>query len=40
MVHCIIRLAVAEDDMPGFKKKIPENDDIWSIVNFMRTMKQ
>lgn len=27
------------DDMPGFRKKIPEDDDIWSIVNFMRTMK-
>ena len=28
------------DDMPGFKKKIPENDDIWSLVNFMRTFKK
>ena len=27
-------------DMPGFKKKIPENDDIWSLVNYMRTMKK
>ena len=28
------------DDMPGFKKKIPENDDIWSLVNYMRTFKK
>ena len=28
------------DDMPSFKKKIPDQDDIWSIVNFMRTLKK
>ncbi len=27
------------EDMPSFKKKIPEQDDIWSIINFMRTLK-
>lgn len=27
------------DDMPSFKKKIPDDDDIWSIVNYIRTMK-
>lgn len=26
-------------DMPSFKKKIPEPDDIWAIVNYMRTLK-
>lgn len=26
-------------DMPSFKKKIPDADDIWSIVNYMRTLK-
>lgn len=26
-------------DMPSFKKKIPEQDDIWAVVNYMRTMK-
>ena len=34
------KTSVGRDDMPGFKKKIPENDDIWSIVNFVRTMKK
>jgi len=28
------------DDMPKFKQKIPDADDIWSIVNFMRTLKK
>jgi mono/diheme cytochrome c family protein len=28
------------DDMPAFKKKIPDADDIWAIVNFMRTLKK
>jgi mono/diheme cytochrome c family protein len=26
-------------DMPSFKKKIPEADEIWAIVNYMRTLK-
>lgn len=33
------KIAKGRDDMPAFKKKIPENDDLWSLVNFMRTMK-
>lgn len=28
------------DDMPNFKKKIPDADDRWSIVNYMRTFKK
>lgn len=28
------------DDMPSFKKKIPDTDDIWNIVNFTRTLKK
>ncbi|MGZ3852135.1 MAG: c-type cytochrome [Flavisolibacter sp.] len=27
-------------DMPSFKKKIPDQDDIWSIVNYIRTLKK
>ncbi|MCB0552694.1 MAG: cytochrome c [Phaeodactylibacter sp.] len=26
------------DDMPSFKKKIPDQEDLWHLVNFMRTM--
>ncbi len=28
------------DDMPNFKKKIPDADERWAIVNFMRTLKK
>jgi Cytochrome c, mono- and diheme variants len=28
------------DDMPAFKKKISDEDDRWSLVNFMRTLKK
>jgi len=28
------------EDMPGFKKKIPDADERWSIVNFLRTLKK
>jgi mono/diheme cytochrome c family protein len=28
------------DDMPGFKSKIPDQDDIWSLVNYVRTLNK
>ncbi len=34
------KLTEGREDMPNFKKKIPEADERWSIVNFMRTMKK
>lgn len=27
-------------DMPSFKKKIPDADDMWNVVNFLRTLKK
>lgn len=27
------------DDMPSFKKKIPDEEDIWHLVNFLRTLE-
>jgi len=26
-------------DMPSFKKKISDEDDIWSLINYIRTIK-
>lgn len=26
------------DDMPSFKKKITDDEDIWNLVNYMRTL--
>jgi mono/diheme cytochrome c family protein len=28
------------DDMPSFKKKIPDADDRWSLVNYIRAFKK
>jgi mono/diheme cytochrome c family protein len=28
------------DDMPSFKKKIPDNDERWSIVVYLRSLKK
>jgi mono/diheme cytochrome c family protein len=27
-------------DMPSFKKKIPDQEDIWAVVNYLRTFKK
>ena len=27
-------------DMPSFKKKIPDQEDIWAVVNYSRTFKK
>jgi mono/diheme cytochrome c family protein len=27
-------------DMPSFKKKIPDAEDIWAVVNYLRTFKK
>ncbi len=26
-------------DMPSFKKKIPDENNIWALINYMRTLK-
>ena len=28
------------DDMPSFKKKIPDQEEMWAVVNYMRTLKK
>lgn len=34
------KLSEGRDDMPAFKKKIADEDDRWSLVNFIRTLKK
>lgn len=29
---------IGRDDMPNYEKKIPDEDDVWYIVSYMRTM--
>src|ERR1044071_3078566 len=31
------KISEGREDMPSFKKKIPDADDIWNLVNYMRT---
>lgn len=30
---------IGRDEMPNFEKKIPEEEDRWALVNYIRTMK-
>ena len=34
------KISAGRDDMPSFKKKIPEANDIWNVVNYVRTLKK
>ena len=34
------KLTEGRDDMPNFKKKIPDADERWSLVIYMRTFKK
>lgn len=34
------KTSTGRDDMPSFGKKIPEKEDIWSLVNYIRTLKK
>ncbi|MEO8884987.1 MAG: cytochrome c [Mucilaginibacter sp.] len=34
------KISEGRDDMPSFKKKIPDQEDIWNLVNFVRTLKK
>lgn len=34
------KIAEGRDDMPSFKKKIPDEEDIWNLVDFARTLKK
>ena len=34
------KTSTGREDMPSFSKKIPDKDDIWSIVNYIRTLQK
>lgn len=31
---------IGRDDMPNYEKKIPDEEDIWLLVNYMRTLAE
>ncbi|MBI2283373.1 MAG: c-type cytochrome [Bacteroidetes bacterium] len=34
------KISEGREDMPSFKKKLPDTEDIWNLVNYMRTLKK
>ena len=34
------KISEGRDDMPAFKKKIPDAEEIWAVVNYIRTFKK
>jgi len=34
------KMAEGRDEMPSFKKKIPDSEDMWAVVSYMRTLKK
>jgi mono/diheme cytochrome c family protein len=34
------KVSEGRTDMPGFKKKLPEAEDIWDLVVYMRSLKK
>ncbi|MEQ1586287.1 MAG: cytochrome c [Cyclobacteriaceae bacterium] len=34
------KILEGRDEMPTFKKKIPDEEEIWQVVNFVRSLKQ
>ena len=34
------KISEGRDEMPTYKKKIPDPDDIWSVINYTRTFKK
>jgi mono/diheme cytochrome c family protein len=34
------KTSFGRDDMPGFNKKMPSDEDRWLVINYIRTLKQ
>ncbi|HEY5825128.1 MAG TPA: cytochrome c [Cyclobacteriaceae bacterium] len=34
------KIAEGRDEMPSFKKKIPDTEELWSVVNFIKSLKK
>jgi mono/diheme cytochrome c family protein len=34
------KISEGRDDMPSFKKKIPDAEDVWNVVNYIRSLKK
>ena len=34
------KITEGRGDMPSFKKKIPDDEDRWLVINYVRTLKK
>ena len=34
------KIKVGREEMPGFEKKITDEEELWSVVNYLRTFKE
>jgi mono/diheme cytochrome c family protein len=34
------KIEEGRDDMPSFKKKIPDQEEVWAVINYLRTFKK
>lgn len=34
------KISEGRDEMPSFKKKIPDTEELWSVINYVRTLKK
>ena len=34
------KISEGREEMPSFKKKITEKEEVWAVVNYMRTLKK
>jgi len=34
------KISEGRDEMPSFKKKIPDSEELWSVINYVRTFKK
>ncbi|HEU5290429.1 MAG TPA: c-type cytochrome [Cyclobacteriaceae bacterium] len=34
------KMSEGRDEMPSFKKKIPDSEELWAVVSYMRTLKK
>jgi len=34
------KIEEGREDMPSFKKKIPDQDEVWAVINYLRNFKK
>ncbi|MBW6460596.1 MAG: DUF4962 domain-containing protein, partial [Bacteroidales bacterium] len=37
--HLYYMAIIGRDEMPNFESKIPDEEDRWAVINYMKTLK-